>query len=129
VLGLTWEELSLRYVSDFAGQTIWEDGSPCSVPDYPVIRCLQTGQPQPAATIGVYRPDGQVSWAIYRAVPVLEPGTGAVVGAVATFLDITERKRAEEGLLQKETHLRLLVEQMPALLCVTDRTLRITSVM
>jgi PAS domain S-box-containing protein len=129
LLGLSWDDISQRFIGDVASETIWEDGSPCPVADYPVSRCLATGQPQPAATIGVRRSDGQLSWAIFTAVPVRESGVVRPAGAVVTCLDITERKRAEEILRQKGTRLRLLVEQMPAILWTTDPDLRFTSSM
>jgi PAS domain S-box-containing protein len=110
ILGLSWDELSRRFVHDFATQTFWEDGRPCAVADYPVTKCLQTGQAQPPATIGVRRPDGQISWAIYTAVPIRDVPTGRPAGAVVTFLDITARKQTEEKLRESEERHRLIAD-------------------
>jgi PAS domain S-box-containing protein len=98
ILGLSYDALTQRYLSDFSGETIFENGSPAPVSAYPVSRAIATGQPQPATTIGVRKADGEVSWAIYRAVPTRDPQTQAITGAVCTFLDITERKRFEDKL-------------------------------
>jgi PAS domain S-box-containing protein len=105
ILGLVYDDLLKRFVADFALQTIWEDGSPCAVQDYPVTKCLATHQPQAATTIGVRRPDGTVSWAVFTAIPLWDPTTGGVTGALVTFLDITERKRAEEDRKRLEEQL------------------------
>ena len=105
ILGLVYDDLLQRFVADFALQTIWEDGSPCAVEDYPVTKCLATHQPQSATTIGVRRLDGAVSWAVFTAIPLRDPTTGGVTGAVVTFLDITERKRAEEDRQRLEEQL------------------------
>ena len=98
ILGLRLDELSRRYTSDFDTETIYEDGSPAPVGDYPVTRAILTGQVQPAMTLGIRRPDGELSWAVFRAVPTRDPPTGRINGAVVTFFDITERKRFEEKL-------------------------------
>jgi PAS domain S-box-containing protein len=95
VLGMSYDTITGRYTQDWDPVTIWEDGSPCPVEAYPVTRALLTGEPQARVTIGVRRPDGQVSWAVFAAVPVKDPATSAVTGAIATFLDITERKQLE----------------------------------
>jgi hypothetical protein len=92
ILGLRFDELTRRYTSDFAGETLLEDGSPCPPEAYPVSRCLVTGEPQPPMTIGVRQPSGDVRWAIFTAIPAAMDGGG---GAVVTFVDITERRRAE----------------------------------
>jgi PAS domain S-box-containing protein len=110
ILGLTWDELARKYVADFAGQTVREDSSPCPVEDYPVSQCLRTGQPQPPATIGVRRPDGEITWAVYTAAPLLDPESGQPCGAVVTFVDISARKRAEEALRESEERLRRFFE-------------------
>ena len=95
LLGLGYDELTGRRTQDFEPETIREDGTPFLDRDYPVTQAIVTGEPQPPATIGVRRPDGELTWAVFTAVPVKERSTGAVTGAVVTFLDITERKRAE----------------------------------
>lgn len=48
-------------------------------------------------------------------------------GISVLFRDVTERRRAVDELREREGQLRLLMEQMPAVLWATDRDLRITS--
>lgn len=127
ILGWRFDELTRRYVEDFAPETILEDGSPCPAAEYPVSKVLATGEPQPPVTIGVRKPDGATSWAVFRAVPVRDP-SGALTGAVVTFLDITERKRTEEELRQSEEKWRLLAENLPDFVVVVDRAGRIRSI-
>ena len=105
VLGLSYDDLTRRYVSDFDTETIHEDGSPCTVEHYPVTRAIVTGERQPAHTIGVRRPDGSVSWAVFTAVPVQEPDSGRTAGAVVTFFDISERREGERSLRELESQL------------------------
>ena len=100
VLGLKFDEFSGRFVADFESKTCWEDGSVCAPQDHPVSKCLATHQPQPATTVGLRRADGRVAWGILTASPVSDPETGEVTGAMATFLDITERKHLEDQLRQ-----------------------------
>jgi PAS domain S-box-containing protein len=102
LLGFSFDELTRRVVKDFETATIFEDGSVAPVTEYPVSKALQTGIPQPPLTLGVKRPDGEVSWAVYKAVPTRDPATQDVTGAVVTILDITDRKRVEDKLRQTQ---------------------------
>ncbi len=97
-LGLSWDAIQQRYIQDYDTETIFEDGTPARLADYPVSRAIATGQPQAATTIGIRRSNGDVSWAVYRAVPTRDLESNAVNGAVVTFFDITERKRFEDKL-------------------------------
>jgi PAS domain S-box-containing protein len=119
-LGLSWDELSRRFVSDFDTETFWEDGSRCREPDYPVTKCLQTGQPQPPTTIGVRRPDGQIAWGVFTAIPLLGEDGRSVSGAVVTFLDISASKRAEEALREAEARFRAFMDNSPCLALLKD---------
>jgi PAS domain S-box-containing protein len=98
ILGLSYDELSRKYVADFGTETIFEDGRPAQVTDYPVTKAMTTGMPQPATTLGVRKPNSDTSWAVFRAVPTRDPSSQEVNGAVVTFFDITERKRFEDKL-------------------------------
>ena len=102
VLGVSFDPSTRRYVNDFDTVTIFEDGAPAPASEYPVTRALVTGQPQPGMTLGVRKPDGEVSWAVFRAVPIRDPESQEVTGAIVTFLDITERKRFEEKVRQAQ---------------------------
>ncbi len=98
-LGLRANEIGSVGLDDFADRTIWEDGTPCTVDAHPASRCLETGKRQPPVTIGVRRRDNSISWAVYTAIPLFDPESQRVSGAVVTFLDISERKQIEEHLV------------------------------
>ncbi len=107
ILGLRLDRLTQRYVADFETETIHEDGSLFAAADYPVSRALATGVAQPGVTIGVRQPSGAVVWAVFRATPVRDPESHAVVGALVSFLDISERKRGEDEMHGQRELLRI----------------------
>jgi PAS domain S-box-containing protein len=127
ILGLRHDAPTQHYITDFDPEVIREDGSPCPASEYPGTRVLVTGEPQGPTTLGVRRPDGEIHWAVFRAVPVREPD-GALAGAVVTFLDITERKRAEEALRRSEQKWRSLAENCPDFILIVDREAHVLSV-
>jgi PAS domain S-box-containing protein len=112
ILGFHYDELTKRYISDWDPVTVREDGTPFPLAEYPVAVVLATGKSAPQVTIGVTKPDGELSWAVFRAEPVLD-AEGKLAGAVVTFLDITERKRIEEERQRTEEQWRVLIESMP----------------
>jgi two-component system, sensor histidine kinase and response regulator len=94
------------------------DGTPYPEQDCTVLEALRRGE-------GVHS-DGEVLWrsdrssfpAEYWAYPVRK--NGEMVGAVATFVDITERKQAERALRESEAQYRVLFEKIPDPVVVLD---------
>jgi PAS domain S-box-containing protein len=127
ILGFRFDEVTKRFVSDWEPETIHEDGRPCPAADYPVTQVLTTGKPSGPLTIGVRKPSGDLSWAVFRAEPVLGL-SGELTGAVVTFLDITERKRIEEERQRTEEQWRVLVENMPDFIAMANPAGRMLSI-
>lgn len=71
------------------------------------------------------RADGRSIW-VDLGVRVVQNESGAGNVYESVVVDTTERRVAEEALWESEARLRLLVEQMPAVLWSTDRELRFT---
>jgi two-component system, cell cycle sensor histidine kinase and response regulator CckA len=71
-----------------------------------VARCLETGQPQPARTLGFARPEGSLRWAMASAIPS-GPDRGS---ALLLLVDITARIESERNLRDSESRTRALVE-------------------
>jgi PAS domain S-box-containing protein len=112
-LGLVFDETRKVYVSDFGGKTIREDGSDFPVEDYPVSRCLRTGEPQPPNVVGVKRHDGRTLWGLFSATPLRDSEPECPHGALVTFLDITDRIRAADALRDSEEQLRAAFADAP----------------
>ncbi|MBI2953868.1 MAG: PAS domain S-box protein [Chloroflexi bacterium] len=75
-----------------------EDGSPFPAEERPLMVALRTGRIVQGAVVGVPTPGGEIRWLLASAQPIIAQDTGAVMGAVATYVDISERKRAEESM-------------------------------
>lgn len=78
-----------------------------------------------AYTVELRRADGRRIWGEMNIVVTRDPVSGEVVWEGA-LTDITERRLAEDALWDSERRLRLMMEQMPAVLWSVDRNLVFT---
>lgn len=113
LLGLPLEKFAAMSLRHFEGRTIWPDGSPCGYDDYPAIRCLRTGKPQPPTTIGVRLAEGEILWTTVTVNPLLQASEGTCQSVIATLMDVTHSKQIEEALRQSEDRYWSLVERSP----------------
>jgi PAS domain S-box-containing protein len=77
------------------------------------MRCNALGQPMDLAH-RLRRFDGAYRWVHVRGEPFLDD-RGAILRWYYVFTDIDDQRSAEEALRERERHLRLLVETIPAL--------------
>jgi diguanylate cyclase (GGDEF)-like protein/PAS domain S-box-containing protein len=85
------------------------DGTAYPKEECPIYSVLRDGEVQRVDDEVFWRKDGTSFPVEYTSTPIQEDGE--VVGAVVTFTDVTERKRAEEALKESEERYRALMEQ------------------
>jgi two-component system, sensor histidine kinase and response regulator len=84
------------------------DGSAYPVEQCPVYRAFLKGEGCRVDTEVIWHRDGSAIPVEYTSFPILE--SGKITGAVVTFVDITERKQAEEKLRDSEQLFRSIFE-------------------
>ncbi|MGV8121510.1 MAG: PAS domain-containing protein [Candidatus Xenobiia bacterium LiM19] len=110
LLGLTEDQMRGKEAIDPAWSFIREDGTAMPVEEFPVSRVVAENHPLRDFIVGINRPDvGFVVWTFVNADPVFnEEGTLSQV--LVSFVDITERKRAEGYLYKEVERSNLLLE-------------------
>ena len=111
ILGLTKDQLIGRSSLDPLWHAIHEDGSPFPGDTHPGPTSLRTGKSFSNIVMGVHRPDGTLAWISINSEPLIREGDDNPAGSVASFTDITERKKAEKELEQYRNHLETMVSE------------------
>jgi PAS domain S-box-containing protein len=87
------------------------DGSHYPKEECPIYLAAQTGKPAHVVDELFFRLDGSSFPVEYWTLPIVREGE--VRGAVTTFIDITDRKKAEEELRASTERMRFMAESMP----------------
>ncbi|MDR4508707.1 MAG: PAS domain S-box protein [Candidatus Brocadiaceae bacterium] len=87
------------------------DGTPCPVEECKIYRAFREGKGATANDEVFWRSDGTCFPVEYTSSPIQRNNT--VIGSVVTFVDITERKRAEE-------ELKRIFELSVDMICIAD---------
>jgi len=111
LLGLTEDQLLGKTVIDPAWHFFLEDGTTAPLEKYPVSQVLATRNSLRNYVLGVHRPDKEYDvWVLVNADPVFGK-EGEITQVIVTFIDITERKQAEEELKKYRDDLEALVTE------------------
>jgi PAS domain S-box-containing protein len=99
------------------------DGAPLPFAATPVGVALRTGATLLDAELAIERPDGS-RIPVLMCVAPLKDAAGRIEGAVCSFAEFTERKRAEEALRASEAELQTVINRTPFMLVRCSRDLR-----
>src|SRR5213593_2987577 len=80
-----------------------EDGTPMPDHEVPGVAALSQGAPVRNVMMGMVRADGLVRWLLVDAVPILDDD-GSVRQVVSSFVEVTDRKKAERALERQALH-------------------------
>jgi PAS domain S-box-containing protein len=93
ILGLSADQMMGRTPHDPRWQCIHEDGSPFPGDTHPPMVTLRTGKPCRDVVMGIRKPDGTLTWISINSQPLYKSDGTTLSGVVASFEDITDRKR------------------------------------
>ena len=94
------------------------DGRPYTPDEWPLARAILRGEDVSDEEIAMVRGDGTRGVLLVRAAPIRDV-SGTRVAGVATFTDITERKRLEEERAAQRQLIEEIFQQAPALIAAT----------
>jgi two-component system sensor histidine kinase/response regulator len=106
MLGYLPEEILGQSVHDLTHHS-HPDGTPYAQKDCPMYQSFAQGTTSYCEDEVLWRKDGSAFHAAYTSVPMRKDD--AVVGAVVVFRDITERRKAEEELREREYRLKTIL--------------------
>jgi PAS domain S-box-containing protein len=102
-LGLSLEQMEGMASTDPRWQTIHEDGSPFPGETHPAMVALRTGKPIEKVVMGVFNPSlGRTLWIEINSIPLFRDGEPQPCQVYTTFVDISERMKAEYSLRKSE---------------------------
>ncbi|MDX2079028.1 MAG: PAS domain S-box protein [bacterium] len=100
ILGLTSDQMMGLTSIDPRWRVVHEDDSPFPGETHPAFVTLHTGVATSNVVMGVYKPDDTLTWILINAQPIFDTNTQSVSAVVASFTDITERKKTEQQTIE-----------------------------
>ena len=122
ILGLTAEQIAGRTTLDPRWRAIHEDSAPFPGDTHPIALSLQTGQSYSDIVMGIHKPSGALTWISINSQPLFRSGAAKPYAALASFFDITERKKAEDTLRATQARLRDVLASSTAVVYATKLT-------
>ncbi|HEY9623580.1 MAG TPA: PAS domain S-box protein [Crinalium sp.] len=119
LLGLTIDQLMGKTAIDPAWHFLRDDGSILPSEEYPVNQVRSTRKPIRNYIVGIHRAADSIVWVLANAFPEFDANQ-QLQQIVVTFIDISDRKRAEEELRQERNLLSRIMETSPAGIAVVD---------
>jgi len=116
ILGVTEDEMKGRTPRDPLWRAVHEDGTPFPSETFPALITLRTGRPCSNVVMGLQKRDGQLAWISINTEPLFHEGDPRLMGVVASFAEISERKRTEEALRASEHRWHSLTDALPELI-------------
>ncbi len=114
ILGVTADRLMGRTPMDPHWQAVHADGRSFEEDLRPPIVTLRTGQPCTDVIMGVCRPSGEQRWLSMNTQALKKPDDEYPYAVVSSFHDITDRRRAEQALLEVQSELEQRVRERTA---------------
>ncbi|HAJ59456.1 MAG TPA: hypothetical protein DCP31_09460, partial [Cyanobacteria bacterium UBA8543] len=111
ILGLSAQQLMGQAAIDPRWRAVKEDGEPFPRAENPLTVTLRTGQPLTDVLMGIYKPDGTLTWLSINSQPLFRPNETTPYAAVASLTDITKRKEITVALRESEARFRATFEQ------------------
>lgn len=100
------------------------DGTPYPESECPVSAAIYDGKKHQGTDELYFRKDGSSFYVDYISTPIIKEGE--IAGAVITFDDISERKKAEEERVKAQEYLQNIINAMPSVLIGADMQGRVT---
>jgi PAS domain S-box-containing protein len=108
LLGLTNDQMRGKAAIDPVWKFVNEDNIPIALEDYPVNRIVSTKQAIKNQILGIHQPGkNNIVWVTVNGFPALNK-TGEITEIVISSIDITERKKKEEKVREKNIQFRKL---------------------
>jgi PAS domain S-box-containing protein len=116
IFGLAADQMHGKTLINPSWRMIHADGSPFPADMFPLAVTLWNGKPCTNVLMGIQKPANEVSWVLVNSRPLQRPGENKAYAAIASFVDISERRRAEEAL----HHQKQILEQIQDAVVVSD---------
>lgn len=112
-LGLSEDQMTGRAATDPRWRLVREDGSAVTGADIPSERALATGRTAGPTILGAHQPNGELRWLSVRADPLRDSDDNSLIGAIATFTDVTAARAMQNALDASRTQSQRILDAIP----------------
>ncbi len=117
ILGLAKEEIKQRKYNDNRWQNVKLDGTLLTWEEHPVFLALTTQKPVFDFELGIQMPGKEIIYISLNAAPLFDTEK-RINGAIATFTEVTSRRKLLNQLAESESRFRGMFEQAPLGMCL-----------
>jgi PAS domain S-box-containing protein len=119
LLGLSNEQMKGKSAIDAIWNFVNEENIPCAVHEYPVNIIVNSKKPIKNHIFGIHQPvNTNIVWVSVNGYPILDD-KGDIIEIIINFIDISERKKAEQALQKSEERFRKIIETSPDGIAIT----------